>query len=260
MVASGLIPEMRPFFLGPYGNISGVLVVACLGFILVQRRKLRPGEQIWLIISVIVLSRLGRFAPVFALAAAPQLAVVLPRLSDKPMGQPIIRWGLATVLLGWLARLVMLFPEPSMPLEAWLNRFGPSVVGYPCAACNFVMGRAPGQTGRLISEFSWGGYMEWRLGDRYQVLLDGRTQLFTPEFWQATYLGGVDKRRQFLATVNSDAAVIHAEGSMFRHALVQNGWKTAYRDQWAEVMVPPAPVAVKPPTEEPLWRLARWAQ
>ena len=41
--------------------------------------------------SVILLSRLGRFAPVFALAAAPQLAVTMPRLSDVALGRPAVR-------------------------------------------------------------------------------------------------------------------------------------------------------------------------
>ena len=75
-----------------------MLVAPCLLCILVRRRRLRPGEQVWLVLSVILLSRLGRFAPIFALAAAPQLAVTLPRWSDVPLGRPLLRFAMAVIL------------------------------------------------------------------------------------------------------------------------------------------------------------------
>jgi hypothetical protein len=91
-----------------------------------------------------------------------------------------------------------------------------------------------------VNEFTWGGYLEYRLGGRYQVLLDGRTQLFAPEFWRATYLAGPDPRLRFLADVRADAAVVPAGSSVFRHALVQLGWRPVYHDDRAEVLLPPA--------------------
>ena len=54
-------------------------------------------------------------------------------------------------------------------------------------------------TGRLINEYTWGGYLEWRLGDRFQALLDGRTQCFSREFWRLTYLAGDEARREFFS-------------------------------------------------------------
>ena len=102
--------------------------------------------------------------------------------------------------------------------------------------------------------------MEWRLAGRYQVLLDGRTQLFTPEFWYATYLGGPEPRRRFLAGVQADAAILPAgplaSRSMFRHSLVQLGWTTAYKDEQSEVMVPPSETATKPDATGKAWPFA----
>ena len=170
---------------------------------------------------------------------------------------------MALVLVVGVIRVALGFPAAGLPLDAWVNRGGPGSAGYPGAAAEFVAAHVPprpGQTGRIITEFSWGGYLEWRLGDRYQVLLDGRTQLFTPEFWYATYLGGAEARRHFLSEVKADAAVLPAgrtaARSMFRHALVQNGWTSAYRDDRAEVMLPPKQTAKKPTTDESPWPFA----
>lgn len=256
MVSSGFIGEMRPFFRGPTGHVSGAIVAGALLCILVRRRRLRPGEQVWLVVSMILLSRLGRFAPVFALAAAPQLAVTLPRWSDVPLGKPILRLAMAGILAIGTCRLALQFPRRSVSIDAWLNRHG----GFPGAAADFVRDRVPRTSGHLIAEFSWGGYLEWRLAGKYQVLLDGRTQLFTPEFWYATYLGGPEPRRRFLSEVQADAAILPARPgesrSVFRHALVQLGWTTAYRDDTSEVMVPPSQNVRTPDAAGKTWPFA----
>jgi hypothetical protein len=144
-------------------------------------------------------------------------------------------------------------------MEAWVNRHGPDARGYPCDAAAYVDAHVEPRTGRLISEFDWGGYLEWRLGDRYQLFLDGRTQLFTPDFWQATYLGGVDERRRFLADVRADAAIVPVGTSVFRHSLVRLGWKSVYRDpeNRAEVLVPPENHAEQEPPRDRPWSLVR---
>ena len=101
-------------------------------------------------------------------------------------------------------------------------------------------------TGRLINEFTWGGYLEWRLGDRFQTLLDGRTQVFSGDFWRATYLNGSQPRRRFLANVEADAAILPASGSAFRSTLLSLGWKAVYRDDTAVVLLPPRELKEKP--------------
>ena len=184
---------------------------------------------------------MGRFAPVFALAAAPMLAVALPHLSDRVLAKRPV-WAAVAVVLGMgVYRLAAAFPAKDQPIDRWVNRHGPGAPGYPCAAADFVAGNVPARTGRLVSEFAWGGYLEWRLGDRYQLFLDGRTQLFTPEFWRATYLAGPDQQERFLSTVRADAAIVPVGQSVFRHSLVRLGWKSVFRDDEgrAEVLMPP---------------------
>lgn len=259
MVASGHLAEMRPFFHGTFGSAAAAVVGLTLVLIVRRLGQFRPGERLCLGLGVVLLSQWGRFAPVFALTAAPMLAVAVGRLSDRSLARLPVKLALATVLALATIRVAGDFPPAGRPLAAWVNRHGPDAPGYPVDAARYVADRVTPRTGRLIGEFTWGGYLEWRLGDRYQLLLDGRTQLFAPSFWRATYLGGEAERACFLARVDADAAVLPAGSSLFRHALIGQGWRSAWRDERSEVLLPPARVGDAPtPSESAQAKPKRW--
>ena len=172
------------------------------------------------------------------MAAIPPLAAVLPSLSDRALARPPVWVGLSLVLLIATARLVAAFPTHRVTLSTWLNRNGPAAPGYPCASADFIDQHVDRSTGHLINEFSWGGYLAWRLGDRYQVLLDGRTQVYPAQVWQATTLGTDAELHQYLSTVHADAALVGKQKSRFQLALDRLGWITVHEDDRARVMVP----------------------
>jgi hypothetical protein len=240
MVASGYISEMRPFYHGAAGMISAILALLLGGFVLLGRHRLRAGEWLWLGVATLLLLRLGRFAPTFAIVAAPIFAVALPSLSSQILRKPAICATIALVLIAGIVRLCIQFPSHGAKLETWLNRHGPGTPGYPCAAADFVAANVKPASGRLINEFTWGGYLEWRLGNHYQALLDGRTQLFSPAFWQATYLGAEDRRAWYFSQLQADAAVLPIERSTFQNTLLKQGWQVVYHDDRAQVLLPPA--------------------
>ncbi|MGA2233565.1 MAG: hypothetical protein ABSH22_21880, partial [Tepidisphaeraceae bacterium] len=163
----------------------------------------------------------------------------LPQFSDVVLSRRPVRFALAALLSIIALRVGWAFPTSGIPLENWLNRLGPDNPGYPTQAADFVDATILPRTGHLISEFTWGGYLEWRLGDHYQVLMDGRTQVFPAEFWQAAYLGTEKQRRDLLAGTNADAAILPVKGSAFQNDLLGLGWTIAWRDARAEVLLPP---------------------
>jgi hypothetical protein len=239
IVSSSVIAEYQPFYYGPLGLVAAALVGLLLLAAFNNRQRLRSGEAILLLVVFALLMRMGRFAPLFAVATAPILATVLPRFSDRLLGGRAV-WALVAIVLGFGAwRVVGAFPGPTVPLEQWVNRHGPDTPGYPCAAAEYVERHVRPVTGRLVNEFTWGGYLEWRFRDRYLALLDGRTQCFSPELWRVTYLSSYETRKDFLSRVRADVAVLPAERSVFREALVELGWTQAYVDERAEVLVPP---------------------
>ena len=245
MVRGAVISEMQPFYSGMAGRIAAGLVVGFMCFVTFNHRRLRSGEVIWLLMSFLLLLRLGRFAPIFAIVAAPIAAATLPVLSDRLLGRTALCGAMTVVLALGVARVFNEFPPPGQSLSQWLNRHGPDTPGYPCAAADFVGARVKPASGRLINEFSWGGYLEWRLGDKYQTLLDGRTQLFVPELWKCTYLGQPADRERFLGQLGADAAILPTRNSVFHESLARLGWTTAFRDDRSEVMLPPPGAAIR---------------
>jgi hypothetical protein len=232
----GIIAELHPFWTDP---IAVALMVGLFGLAIAQRRRISAGQWLWLVGTFILYARMSRLAPAFAPIAAAVLAVVFPALGRRAISKPALHGVIAAVLALGLLRLSFAFPDRHTTLSQWLNRHGPDVPGYPCEAATFVATRVTPSSGRLINEFSWGGYLAWELGDRFKVLLDGRTQLYSPDFWKAAYLDGPSEVRTLLATARADAAVLPAEKSRFHDALIQLGWTSAYRDEQAEVLLPP---------------------
>lgn len=253
MIASGFITEMRPFYRGPAGHVSAVVVSLLAVALIAHWRRLRIGEWLWLAVAAALLFRLGRFAPAFAIVAAPMFARALPTMSSRALGRPIVALLMALALIGGLARVATQFPRGEASLSAWLNRHGPAAPGYPCAAADYVSAHVTPASGRLINEFTWGGYLEWRLGDRYQTLLDGRTQLFTPAFWRSTCLANEAERAAYLRRVRADAAILPLGHSLFQSTLLQQGWTVAWRDDRAQVLLPPPATAAHP---SPPWPFA----
>ena len=239
MVAGSEVKEYLPFYAGTAGRISAGLVLVMLGCAVARRRELRAGEVFWVLGSIVLLLRMGRFSPVFAMAAAPVFAAAMPRLSDRILTRRLSQVAIGIVLALGVFRVAAGFPRANLTLDAWLERNGPAVPGYPAAAAAFVEAHVPPRTGRLINEYTWGGYLSWRLGPRFKVLLDGRTNLFTPEFWRRVYLSGPAQQAEFLRSIDADAAVLPTTGSRFDAALKRAGWTTVHSDPRATVLVPP---------------------
>ena len=261
IVTGPTIAEYQPFYRGPLGAFAAMLIGALVGCAYLNRRNLRAGDVIWLLVAFAILLRVGRFAPIFAVTAAPLLAGALPRLSERALGRPLIWLTAAFVLAAGAWRVGISLPGPDRHFEEWVNRHGPDTPGYPTAAAAFVEQNVRPATGRIINEYTWGGYLEWRLGQRFQTLLDGRTQCFSGEFWRVTYLSGDEPRREFFSRIRADAAILPARRSTFRDALVDLGWRSVYDDGRAEVLLPPqrragADVGPIPPAADWAWTAA----
>jgi hypothetical protein len=244
MVGGGVIAEFQPIWKSPVGM---TIVVAWLGLCAFRSvaaqsqsgmgESFRKGEWVWLIISAILLMRLGRFAPLVAPLLSATLAAALPLFSGRALLRPPIRFAVAAVLLMGFVRLALALPTRDTPIDVWLNRHGPDTPGYPTAAASYVERAIP--FGRIINEFTWGGYLAWRLGDRYPVLLDGRTQLYSSSFWKQTYLGHPTEAEAILAKSQALAAILPVGRSRFREPLLRQGWVSVYSDDRAEVLFPP---------------------
>lgn len=244
MVRGHVIAEMQPFYHGEFGMVAAGMALLIIGFAIWNRSRMSLVAWLWMAGGTIVLLRMGRFAPVFAIFAAPTLAATLPELSDRALGRRPIQAALAGVMFVVMIKVATAFPSRSQTLSSWINRMELENSGYPAAAVDFVEAGISAKTHHVITEFTWGGYLEWRLGSNWQVLLDGRTQVFSADLWRALYLSDAAHRKDYLSTVAADAAVVPAKGSEFRESLLALGWKIVYSDNRSEVLIPPAFEAV----------------
>jgi hypothetical protein len=227
---------MRPFWHGPLGSVAAALASLVIVAAVFKRRKLRLGEWVWLIGCSVLLLKMGRFSPIFAIFVAPTLAVTLPQFSNSVLAKQSICWVLAIVALLECAKVGSAVPSSATPLSQWVNRMGPDAGGYPAAAADFVADHVAARTHRIICEFTWGGYLEWRLNPKWQMLMDGRTQLYTADFWRPLYLGTPELRKAYLAGIDADAAVVPVKASSFGKDLIELGWKIVYSDDRADVL------------------------
>jgi hypothetical protein len=245
MVGSPYIQEMLPFYrANPLAPVAAVMAVGVLFFAIRQRTLLRVGEWLWIIGTAMATVRLGRFVPAFAIFAVPALGATLPRLSDRILGKPVAISAIFILALAYGVRIERAFPSADMPMSQWINRLSPESA-YPTSAADFVSAHISPRSGRILNEFTWGGFLEWRLGGTYQTFLDGRTQLFSAAFWKSTYLATPQQRTAYLSTVAADAAVLPKRKSILRESLGQLGWQVVYSDPTAEVLVPPSSVTLR---------------
>ena len=239
IVTGPVIAEYQLFYRGGLGVPAALIVAGLVLSAYANRRLLRAGDVIWLLVAFALLLRMGRFAPIFAVSTAPVFAVTMLGLSERLLARPAV-WAMAAVVLAAGAwRVGTALPGPDRRLDEWANRHGPDAPGYPSDAAAYVEANVRPTTGRMINEYTWGGYLEWRFRDRYQALLDGRTQCYSGEFWRLTYLAGEEARREFLSRIRADVAILPARRSLFRDALTDLGWTTVYSDERAQVLLPP---------------------
>ncbi len=239
MVAGPAIAETQPFFRGTAGFINVVLFLGIALLCRSNRTRIRAGQWLWLIGGGILLLQLGRFAPLFAIVAAPAIAAMLPAMTDNILARRPVQLVTASVILIGVIRIGFTFPGADVSMGTWINRNGADSPGYPAQAAHFVSQYIPADQGKIVNEFSWGGYLAWRLGPDFKVLCDGRTQCYSNEFWHNSTLGDAATRRRFAGTLTADAAIVPSGKSALREALVKCGWTSVYEDPRAQVLVPP---------------------
>jgi hypothetical protein len=241
MIARSGIAELQSVFRDGMGIVWGIVALSLLFGGWWNRKRIGIAPLIWLAVTTIMLVRLGRFAPLCALAAAPVAAALMTWLGDAALGRPTIRAMLAITLAIGIWRVSMQLPRPRSELSDWLNRHGPDTPGYPTAAADYLS-RLPAPAGRdggrIINDFTWGGYLAWRLGPEYRVFMDGRTQLYPREFWEQTLLGDASACARAVAATRADAAILPLKRTDWRDALIARGWHLAFEDDRAMVLLP----------------------
>jgi hypothetical protein len=234
LVASTFIVEMQPLYASAFGKFLLLLLPLLAIFLLRNRRAIRAGDWLLFLLGLALLLLHSRYAPLFALTLVVPLTLTLTGLSDGAIRRSYL-WTLIPVALLLMAAI---FPRPSTPLDQWLNRRPLPAPSYPAAAADYLETHYPDAHGRLLTDFTTGGYLEFRFSPRFQIFVDGRTQIRPPSFWQNTYLRSPDDTAGALADAHANAAILQPT-SPFLDILLHQRWQPIFADDRGILLLPP---------------------
>ncbi len=106
---------------------------------------------------------------------------------------------------------------------------------YPVGAIEWLRDNHP--PGRLFNSYNWGGYLIWSLPE-YPVFIDGRADLYGNDLIQQWHDVVNAKSNAFdsLDTWNVNIVLLEPDRPIIE-ALKQSGWKMAYEDEKAVILI-----------------------
>jgi hypothetical protein len=176
----------------------------------------------------------GRNIPVFAIAAAPVLALH----ADSWLAEYgyRLRWGNGKIALNWallagVGVLVILWMVTTLDPETIAETRSGSL---PVEATACLMRENP--PGLLFNDYNWGGYLIWTTRD-YLVYVDGRTDLYDDDLLRG-YLWATYAQEGWEDELSGVNVVLIARSSPLARVLeLKPEWRTLCQDAVAVVFV-----------------------
>jgi hypothetical protein len=234
-----------------FHEFSGLpfLLMLSLGFIApVLGRKPRPHE----VFLFAGWSALGLYSerniPLFAIVAAPYLALMFQPLFDKfsfsnrmeisisRMENQLQGKGIALPIVSSL--FLMLAIKQGFPLDSAGLGYRYDPTRFPVRAAEWL--EANPQTGNMLNHFNWGGFLLYSLNGSQPVFIDGQTDFYgetlTLEYVTATTLGA--GWQEVITKYDVGWAIVRSkEDAEFVEALQREmGWQIRYEDDVAVII------------------------
>ena len=189
----------------------------------------------------------GRNIALFALVAPPVLArhadalftelharfgpnfARLSRPAQRPFRLAHLLNWLILVLVGVAAALKVVYVA-SPDLNAGL-----ATRGMPVEAAGFLAEQRP--AGLIYNPYEWGGYLSWRLYPDYPIFVDGRTDLYSDDFFR-DYLqlaGGAEGWLALLERYGVELVLTQPDSPLAARVAGDRGWTEIYADPVAVI-------------------------
>jgi hypothetical protein len=240
-ILSHTFETMPPDFLQP--NAWPFLLLLILAVVLITFDKQRDVSHVFLLLGFTMLGLLmARNIPLFALAAAPILAASARRTLERFKVWVRIEARLSEIeaeLRGAFWPLVTTFAIVSMfayryQQSGWsVFQFNPRV--FPVAAADWLA--AHPQSGNMLNEFNWGGYLLFRLWPSQKVFLDSQTDFYGEEMireYEQTVTG-----KDWETTLDRyavDWVIIQPNSGLAQRLRSTENWQILFEDDAAIVL------------------------
>lgn len=225
-----------------------LLLIALMLFALAKRKRNPPSGQLFMLIGLTLFGLYSvRNIPFFVIACSPIIGGLLgSRLADSKIFGKASRtihamqvdlrgatWSLLAVIL---VAVALLSGQKLDPGKIG-NTFNPGQ--FPVHAADWLT--ANPQEGRMFNEFTWGGYLLFRLWPAQKVFIDGQTDFY-----------GAELVNEYLKTLNVQAgwqdtlqkydvswAILPTDIAMTQALQDELGWRILYQDPTATILRKP---------------------
>jgi hypothetical protein len=154
------------------------LLVGLLGLGMFVRKRFSLTNIGMIVASGYAALRSVRNVPLFSLLAIPILAGQAEKLVSVPGSSQAtprtIKWALGVTLLLALAATFVSVGTILGRQSQLIQRSN------PVAAVDWILEHRP--EGNIYNTYHWGGYLIWRLFPEYGVIIDGRSDMYSPSF------------------------------------------------------------------------------
>lgn len=148
-----------------------------------------------------------------------------------PQGRAVLHWFIAAGAVAAFAMLPIRFCTQQGELAVQRH------ARYPAAAVAYLLEKRP--EGPLYNSLNWGGYLIHALAPTYRVYIDGRTQLYSREFWEShdTVRHGREGWDLELDASGAQIVLWSRDEPVVSLLRLSADWTTVYEDEVAVIFV-----------------------
>jgi hypothetical protein len=235
-----------PNFHEPMFQALALLLIATFSALALSSKRARPAELLILGVTAWATLRSGRNVAFFALVATPLLAEHSWNwVTSQHWGLRFAlheRRGLGTkstlkVSLNVLLLLLALAVAILGIGRAVAKQPGVEAQEFPAAAVDFIRDQKPEQP--IYNEYTWGGYLIWRLYPEYRVYIDGRADVYGDglinEFLQVK--DGKTAWREPLDNHGIRTVLVKPDAALASLLRQDGGWKRVFEDKQSVILI-----------------------
>ena len=241
------IREWRsPDFHNPLFQAVALLLLATFSVLALSNKRARPRELLVLAVTAWATLRSGRNVAFFALVATPVLAEhSWSFLRNLGWGQSPIsssqrkreRSSSLRLVLNLALAVIVFVVVVIAARRAIADQPMTEAREFPAAAVEFIRKQRPPQP--IYNEYTWGGYLIWKLYPDYRVYIDGRADVYGDrlvEEWLATH-DGKTTWREPLDNHGIRTVLIKPNVALASLLRQDSGWQKVFEDKQAVIFV-----------------------
>lgn len=220
------------------------LLVALTLFVFSKREQPLSGGQTFLLMGMLMLGLYSvRNIPFFVIVCVPVIGAsaqfIFQSVLFQKMEQTLhliqasLRGSLSSILTVVVV-IGLLVSGQKLDAEKLGNTFNPNL--FPIHAVDWLSEHP--QSGNVFNEFTWGGYILFRLWPEQRVFIDGQTDFYGPGLVKdyLTILSAKDDWQSVLETYRIDWVLLPSDSSLVKVLKLNPDWHILYEDETCVIL------------------------